>query len=112
MDPSTQTYFVAFIVVIATILYVICACLPSMEEIKEYFARKKKDKKEEFACPIEIFTRLNRMYPTIFTTAQRTNEIVTKIIAPKTYADYDNTLTCLEHILQYVADHKDELMRS
>lgn len=110
MRAETQIWFVFLLVSICTVLYIVCACIPSMEEIKETFKnfRKKKDNKETFACPIEMHDKLHKMYPSKFTTQKETTKIISDIIKPKTFKDFKDTNECLNYVNEYIIKHPEE----
>ena len=112
MRPETQTFFVCIIVVCCTILYVLCACMPPIEEIKETFKNFSfRKKNESFACPIEIHDKLHKMYPSKFTDQKETTRIIKEIIKPKTFKDYEDTNECLKDINEYIIKHPKEFIK-
>lgn len=44
MNDRIKTILCFVIVVIAVIIYLVCACMPSMDELKEMFSKNKKAK--------------------------------------------------------------------
>lgn len=44
MNDKIKTILCFVIVVVAVIIYLVCACMPSMDELKEMFSKNKKTK--------------------------------------------------------------------
>ena len=105
MKDKKKIIIVFIIIVAAVIVYIGCACLPSSEEIKEYF-NKLKHKKEQLTCSVDMFEKLHNLYPSLFTNYDETQKIFKKITKNKTF---NNDAECVEFISAYIANHPKDI---
>lgn len=111
MEPRQQILLVAILLTAAIVVYIVCSCLPSKEEMKEFFNKMKK-KKEDFICPTVIYEKLKKLYPNIFTSQKECNKIVAKIISPKDFANYEGDENkAIMFIQAYIINHPDEFKK-
>lgn len=111
MEPRQQILLVAILLTAAIVVYILCSCLPSAVEIKEFIGKIKK-KKEDFICPIVIYEKLKKLYPNIFTSQQESNKIVSKIISPKDFTTYEGDENkAIMFIQAYIINHPDEFKK-